>query len=77
MFFVEEILKNFKAEDNKVLIVFDHTTCEDRFVILSFMMSIGKRGIPLYYKVYEYDDPRNKSMEDVKEGLRIVKKLLD
>lgn len=77
LFFVEEILKNFKAEDNKVLIVFDHTTCEDRFVILSFMMSIGKRGIPLYYKVYEYDDPRNKSMEDVKEGLRIVKKLLE
>lgn len=76
-FFVEEILEKFKAEDNKVLIVFDHTTCDNRFVILNFMMSIGKRGIPLYYKVYAYDDPRNKSMEDVKEGLRIIKKMLE
>lgn len=64
------------AEDNKVVIVFDHTTCENRFVILSFMLNIGKRGIPLYYKVYEYNDPKNKSIEDVKEGLRKVEKLI-
>ena len=75
LFFIEEVLKNFKAEDNKVLIVFDHTTCEDRFVILSFMLSIGKRGI--YYKVYDYKDPNNKSMKDVKEGLEKVRKLLE
>lgn len=77
LFFIEEVLKNFKAEDNKVLIVFDHTTCEDRFVILSFMLSIGKRGIPIYYKVYDYKDPNNKSMKDVKEGLEKVRKLLE
>lgn len=35
-------------------------------IILNFMMSVGKREIPLYYKVYTYDDPNNKSMEDVK-----------
>ena len=70
MFFVEKVLENFRAEDNKVLILFEHTTCEDRFVILSFMLSIGKRGIPLYYKVYDYADPKNKIMEDVKEGLK-------
>lgn len=57
--------------------VFDHTTCDDRFVILSFMLSIGKRGIPLYYKVYEYKDPKNKNMEDVKEGLRRIQKMLE
>ena len=45
MFFVEKVLENFRAEDNKVLILFDHTTCEDRFVILSFMLNIRKRGI--------------------------------
>ena len=77
MFFIEEVLKGFKAEDNKVLIVFNHTTCEDRFVILSFMLSIGKRGVPLYYKVYDYKDPNNKSMKDVKEGLRKVKEMID
>ena len=77
LFFIEEVLKNFKAEDNKVLIVLDHTTCEDRFVILSFMLSIGKRGIPIYYKVYDYKDPNNKSMKDVKEGLEKVRKLLE
>lgn len=73
-FFVEDVLKRFKAGDNKVMVIFDHTTCEDRFVILSFMLSIGKRGIPLYYKEYDYKDPKNKNMEDVKEGLKKVKK---
>ena len=77
MFFIEEVLKSFKAEDNKVLVVFDHTTCEDRFVILSFMLSIGKRGVPVYYKVYDYKDPNSKSMKDVKEGLRKVKEMLE
>lgn len=42
IFFIESVLKKFKAEDNKVVVIFDHTTCEDRFVILSFMLSIGK-----------------------------------
>lgn len=59
-----------------MVVIFDHTTCEDRFVILSFMLSVGKRGIPLYYKVYDYKDPNNKSMKDVKEGLERVKKIL-
>lgn len=77
MFFVEEVLRGFKAEDNKVVVIFDHTTCEDRFVILSFMLSIGKRGIPLYYKVYDYNDPNNKSMKDVKEGLKRVNELIE
>lgn len=77
MFFIEGVLKKFKAEDNKVVVIFDHTTCDDRFVILNFMLSIGKRGIPLYYKVYEYKDPKNKNMEDVKEGLRKVEKMLE
>lgn len=76
IFFIESVLKKFKAEDNKVVVIFDHTTCEDRFVILSFMLSIGKRGIPLYYKVYDYKDPNNKNMKDVKEGLERVKKIL-
>ena len=76
IFFIEEVLKNFKAEDDKVVIIFDHTTCEDRFVILSFMLSIGKRGIPIYYKIYDYKDPNNKSMEDVKEGLAKVNEML-
>ena len=73
-FFIEGVLKKFKAEDSKVVVIFDHTTCDDRFVMLSFMLSVGKRGIPQYYKVYEYKDPKNKNMEDVKEGLRKVKK---
>ena len=76
-FFIEDVLKRFKAEDNKVVIIKDHTSCEDRFIVLNFMLSIGKRGIPLYYKVYDYNDPKNKSMEDVKEGIRIVKELLE
>lgn len=73
-FFVEDILTRYKAEDNKVLIVFDHTTCDDRFVILNFMLSIGKRGVPLYYKIYEYKDPKNKNMEDVKKAINNYKR---
>lgn len=77
LYFIEGILKNFKAEDKKVVIIFDHTTCKDKFVILSFMLSIGKRGIPIYYKVYDYKDPKNKNMEDVKEGLKKIKEMLE
>lgn len=61
-FFIEDVLKRFKVEDDKVVIIIDHTSCEDRFVVLNIMLSIGKRGIPLYYKVYDYNDSRNKSM---------------
>ena len=66
-FFAKYILTNFKAEDNKINIMFDHTSCDDRFLILTFMLSIGKRGIPIYYKVFDYTDKENLIADHVKD----------
>lgn len=46
-FFIEEILKKYvkRSENNKEVIIFDHTTLDDRFLILKFSLKVGKRAI--------------------------------
>lgn len=71
-FFIEEILKKYvkRSENNKVVIIFDHTTLDDRFLILKFSLKVGKRAIPLWYKIFEYNEKDNKNFEHIKEGIR-------
>lgn len=71
-FFVEEILKKYvkRSENNKAVIIFDHTTLDDRFLILKFSLKVGKRAIPLWYKIFEYNEKDNKNFEHIKEGIR-------
>lgn len=71
-FFIEEILKKYvkRSNNNKIIIIFDHTTLDDRFLILKFSLKVGKRAIPLWYKKFDYHEKENKSFEHVKEGIR-------
>ena len=57
-------------------IIIDHTTIEDKFVILQIVMRIGKRSVPLWYKVFRYKEEGNKSFTYVKEGLNFVYSIL-
>lgn len=70
-FFIEEVIRKYVKRNNnrKVIIIFDHTTLDDRFVILKFSLKVGKRAIPLWYKIFEYKEKGNKSFEHVKQGI--------
>jgi hypothetical protein len=70
-FFIEEVIKKYikRSNNKKIIIIFDHTTLDDRFVILKFSLKVGKRSIPLWYKIFEYNEKGNKSFKHVKEGI--------
>ena len=57
-------------------IIFDHTTIDDRFVILQFSFKIGKRAVPLWFKLFKYKQDGNKDFIHVKEGLKFLHKIL-
>ena len=75
-FFATQMLRRYKPWDKKLIIIFDHTTIEDRFTILQFSMRIGTRAIPLWYKMFKYDDKNNKQFIHVKEGLLKVYEMI-
>ncbi|MBC8589939.1 IS4 family transposase [Wansuia hejianensis] len=70
-FFIEEVIKKYvkRSNNNKLIIIFDHTTLDDRFLILKFSLKVGKRAIPLWYKIFEYNEKGNKSFEHIKQGI--------
>ena len=74
--FIYNALKVYKNFSNKVDIIIDHITIEDKFVILQIVMRIGKRSVPLWYKVFRYKEEGNKSFTYVKEGLNFVYSIL-
>ena len=41
-------------------IIFDHTTIDDRFLILQFSLKVGKRAVPLWFKLFKYKQDSNK-----------------
>lgn len=71
-FFIEEVIKKYvkRSNNNKIIIIFDHTTLDDRFLILKFSLKVGKRAIPLWYKIFEYNEKDNKNFEHIKEGIK-------
>lgn len=75
-FFAYKLLKTYKNHSKKVYIIFDHTTIEDKFVILQFSLKIGKRAVPLWYKVFKYKEDGNKNFKHVKEGLRFIHSII-
>ncbi len=58
-----------RNHSNRVVIIFDHTTLDDRFLILQFSLRVGNRIIPLWYKIFKYREKGNKSFEHVKQGI--------
>lgn len=74
--FARTFLKKYKNHSGKVHVIFDHTTKEDVFTILQFSLRVGNRVIPLWHKIFEYDDEKNKEFEHVYEGLNAVYELL-
>lgn len=76
-FFIYKLLKTYKCTSNYIYIIFDHTTITDKFVILQFSLKVGKRAIPLWYKVFKYKEIGNKDFKHVKEGLVFLHKILE
>lgn len=75
-FFVYKLLKNYKNHSKIIYIIFDHTTIEDKFVILQFSLKIGKRAVPLWYKIFLYKEDGNKDFKHVKAGLKFLHKII-
>lgn len=75
-FFAYKLLQNYKNRSNKIYIIFDHTTIDDRFVILQFSLKIGRRSVPLWYKVFFYKQDGNKDFNHIKEGLKFLHKII-
>jgi len=74
-YFIEYILEKYKPANNKITIIFDHTSCNDKFVVLQFAMKINKRAIPLWFKICKYSDKNAYSREYVKDGIQTMQEL--
>ena len=50
------ILSNYKVKhsNNKVHIIFDHMFSHDNYSVFMMSMRVGKQGIPLYFKCFNY-----------------------
>ena len=75
-FFAYKLLQKYKFKSKLIYIIFDHTTIDDRFVILQFSLKVGKRAIPLWFKLFRYKEDGNKDFVHVKEGLTFLHKIL-
>lgn len=75
-FFAYRLLQNYKNHSKKIYIIFDHTTIMDKFVILQFSLKIGKRAVPLWYKMFLYKEEGNKDFKHVKQGLKFIHKIV-
>ncbi|MCS6130346.1 transposase [Clostridium botulinum] len=75
-FFAYKVLQKYKFRSKSIYIIFDHTTIDDRFVILQFSLKVGRRAIPLWFKLFRYKPDGNKDFIYVKEGLKFLHKIL-
>ena len=75
-FFAYKLLQKYKFKSKSLYIIFDHTTIDDRFLILQFSLKVGKRAVPLWFKLFKYKQDGNKDFIHVKEGLRFLHKIL-
>lgn len=41
-----------------------------RFLILKFSLKVGRRSIPLWYKIFGYDEKNNKKFKHIKQGIK-------
>lgn len=75
-FFIYNFFKHYKPNSKMIYIIFDHTTILDKFLILQFCLKVGKRAIPLWYKVFYYNEIDNKNFYHVKQGLLFLHDVL-
>lgn len=75
-FFTYRLLQKYKFRSKSIYVIFDHTTIDDRFVILQFSLKVGRRSIPLWFKLFRYKQDGNKDFTHVKEGLKFLHKIL-
>lgn len=69
--FIKQVIARYVKRSNskKIVIIFDHTTLDDRFLILQFSLKVGKRTIPIWYKIFRYKEKGNQSFNHVKQGI--------
>lgn len=77
-FFIEEVLKKYvkRSNNNKVIIIFDYARLDDRFLILKFSLKVGKIAIPLWYKIFEYNEKDNKNFKHIKQKIKELNEIL-
>lgn len=75
-FFAYKLLKKYKFKSKSIHIIFDHTTIDDRFVILQFSFKVGRRAIPLWFKLFRYKQDGNKDFTHVKEDVKFLHNIL-
>ena len=75
-FYIYKFLKKYKSTSNSIYIIFDHTTIQDKFVILQFSLKVGKRAIPLWYKIFLYKEEGNKDFKHIREGLKFLHSII-
>lgn len=75
-YFAYKLIAEYKNNSNKIYIIFDHTTIADKFVILQFSLKVAQRAIPLWYKVFPYNENGNKDFIHIKEGLNFLHKII-
>ena len=75
-FFAYKLLQKYKFKSKSIYIIFDHTTIDDRFVILQFSLKVGKSAVPLLGKLFKYKQDGNKDFIHLKEGLKFLHNIL-
>lgn len=76
--FIAEVMEKYikRSNNNKLIIIFDHTTIEDKFLILQFSLKVGKRVVPLWYKIFKYKEKGSKSFKHIKQGIKELNDIL-
>lgn len=49
---------------------------KDKFLILKFSLKVGKRAVPLWYKIFKYNKKNNKNFKHIKHGIEEIKDLI-
>lgn len=76
-FFKYKLLQKYKFRSKSIYIIFDHTTIDDRFVILQFSLKVGKRAILVWFRLFKYKQDGNRDFIHVKEGLKFLHNILN
>ena len=77
---IKEVISSFKSKhsDNRVHIAFDHMFSHNNYIVFMITMRIGKQGIPLWFRCFNYDDFSSASRESLLiQGISYVSSLFD
>ena len=69
--FVTTIVSNYKIKhaDKKVFIAFDHMHISNKFTILLFALRLGKVGIPIWFRIFKYNDSNAFQLSIFQDGI--------